>query len=142
VGWREYFGSKFKAQRAHKSYKRAKEATPKMAEEEMAALKAKIAELEDHQKEAHDLLKTLQAATQKQDTPAAQATPPQPDTRQLVVVPNEHGLRKFSGRQGENELSIDDFIDNAKSAITSRGLLVSEQANVIFLYLEGPARAA
>ena len=59
-----------------------------------------------------------------------------------MVVPSEHRLRKFSCRQGENELSIDDFIDNAKSAITSSGLLVSEQANVIFLYLEGPARAA
>jgi len=98
-----------------------------MAEAEMAALKAKIAELEDHQKQAHDLLKTLQAATQKQDTPGAQATPTQPDTRQLVVVPNEHRLRKFSGRQGENELSIDEFSDNAKSAITSRGLPASEQ---------------
>jgi len=48
-----------------------------MAKEEMAALKAKIAELEDHQKQAHDLLKTLQAAMQQQDTPGAQATPPQ-----------------------------------------------------------------
>ena len=111
-----------------------------MAEEEVAALKTKISQLEDQQKQAHDLLKTLQAATQKQDTPGAQATPPQQETRQLVVVPNEHRLRKFSGRQGENELSIDDFIDNAKSAITSRGLPPSEQANFIFSYLEGPAK--
>jgi len=57
-----------------------------------------------------------------------------------VVVPSEHRLRKFSCRQGENELSIDDFIDNAKSAITSRGLPASEQANFIFSYLEGPAK--
>ena len=110
-----------------------------MTEEEVAALKTKITALEDQQKQAQDLLKTLQAATQKQATPGAQATPPQPETRQLVVVPNEHQLRKFSGRQGENELSIDDFIDNAKSAITSRGLPSSEQANFIFSYLEGPA---
>ena len=60
-----------------------------MTKEEVAALKTKITELEDQQKQAHDLLKTLQAATQKQDTPGTQATPPQPETRQLVVVPNE-----------------------------------------------------
>lgn len=60
--------------------------------------------------------------SQKHDTPGAQATQPQPETRHLVAVPYEHRLRKFSGRQGENELSIDDVIDNAKSAITSRGL--------------------
>ena len=105
--------------------------------EEVAALKTKISQLEDQQKQAHDVLKTLQAAMQKQDTPGAQATPPQQETRQLVVVPSEHRLRKFSGRQGENELSIDDFMDNAKSMITSRGLNPSEQANFIFLYLEG-----
>ena len=111
-----------------------------MAEEEVATLKTKITELEEQQKQAYDLLKTLQAATEKQGTPGSEATPPQPETRQLVVVPNEHRLRKFSGRQGENELSIDDFIDNAKSAITSRGLPPPEQANFIFSYLEGPAK--
>ena len=73
-----------------------------MTGEEVAALKTKISQLEDQQKQAHDLLKTLQAATQKQDTPGAQAIPPQQETRQLVVVPNEHRLRKFSGGQGEN----------------------------------------
>ena len=106
----------------------------------METLKTKISQLEDQQKQAHDLLKTLQAATQKQDTSGAQATPPQPETRQLVAVPNEHRLRKFSGRHGENELLIDDFIDNTKSAITSRGLPSSEQADFIFSYLEGPAK--
>ena len=54
--------------------------------EEVAALKTKISHFEDQQEQAHDLLKTLQAATQKQDTPGAQATPPQQETRQLVVV--------------------------------------------------------
>ena len=92
----------------------------------MTALKTKISQLED-QKQGHDLLKMLQAATQKQDTLGEQATPPHQRTRQLVVVPNEHRLRKFSGRQGEDELSIDDFIDIAKIAITSRTLPLSEQ---------------
>ena len=104
--------------------------------EEVAALKTKISQLEDQQKQAHDVLKTLQAAMQKQDTPGAQATPPQQETRQLVVVPNEHRLRKFSGRQGENELSIDDFMDNAKSMITSRGLNLSEQISFSYIWRE------
>ena len=134
------FRFKFKAQRAHRSYKGAIEATPKMAEEEVGALKTKLEALEEQQKQAHDLLKTMQAASQQQGTPGAEDTPPKPETRQLVVVPNEHRLRKFSGRQGENELSIDDFIDNAKSAITSRGLPPSEQANFTFSYLEGPTK--
>ena len=57
-----------------------------------------------------------------------------------MVIPNEQKLRKFSGRHGDNELSIEDFIDNAKSAITSRGLPFPEQANFILSYLEGPAK--
>ncbi|XP_078368859.1 uncharacterized protein LOC144652653 [Oculina patagonica] len=113
-----------------------------MAGQEVAALKTKLEELEEQQKQAHDLLKTLQAqaASQQQGTPGTGGTPPKPETRQLVVVPNEHRLRKFSGKQGENELSIDDFIDNAKSAVTSRGLPPSKQATFIFSYLEGPAK--
>ena len=74
--------------------KRAVEATPKMTEEEVEALKTKISQLEDQQKQARDLV-TLLAAMQKQDTPGAQATPLQPETRQLVEVPNEHRLKKI-----------------------------------------------
>ena len=57
-----------------------------------------------------------------------------------MVIPNEQKLKKFSGRHGDNELSIEDFIDNAKSAITSRGLPLPEQANFVLSYLEGPAK--
>ena len=56
-----------------------------MTEEEVAALKTKITALEDQQKQAQDLLKTLQAATQKQATPGAQATPPHFGTRSGVA---------------------------------------------------------
>ena len=35
--------------------------------------------------------------------------------------------------------SIKDFTDNAKSAITSRGLSLSDQANFILSYQEVPA---
>lgn len=82
----------------------------------------------------------LQAASQSQSTPGTQATSPQMETRQLVVVPNAYRLRKFIAWQGENEPSINDFIDNAKSGITSRGLPSSDQANFILSYLEGPAK--
>lgn len=111
-----------------------------MAEAEVEQLKAKIAKLEEQQKQAHDLLKTMQAATQNKEASGAQATQPPSDSTQLVVVLNEHNLRKFRGRQGNNELPIEDFIDNAKSAITSRGLPLPEQANFILSYLEGPAK--
>ena len=57
-----------------------------------------------------------------------------------MVIPSEQKLRKFNGRHGDNELSIEDFIDNAKSTITSRGLPPPEQANFILSYLEGPAK--
>ena len=39
-----------------------------------------------------------------------------------MVTPNEQNLRKFSGKHADHELSKEDFINNAKSAITSRGL--------------------
>ncbi|KAJ7387950.1 hypothetical protein OS493_001306 [Desmophyllum pertusum] len=90
-----------------------------MAEVEVEQLKTKVAELEEQQKQAYELLKTMQAS-QAKESPEAQVTQSPKEAKQLVVVPNEHKLRKFSGRQGDNELSIDDFVDNAKSAITSR----------------------
>lgn len=48
--------------------------------EELAALKTKVTQLEDQQKQARNLLKTLQAATQKQDT--WEHRPPHPSQKQ------------------------------------------------------------
>ena len=48
-------------------------------------------------------------------------------------------LRTLNGKHGDKELSIKDFTDNAKSAITSRGLPLSDQANFILSYQEVPA---
>ena len=48
-------------------------------------------------------------------------------------------LRTLNGKHGDKELSIKDFSDNAKSAITSRGLPLSDQANFILSYQEVPA---
>ena len=101
----------------------------------MEELKEKLQKIEEEHNQAYQLLKTLQA----KESPGA-PTPSQPQEKQLVVIPNEQKLRKFSGRHGDNELSIEDFIDNAKSAITSRGLPLPEQANFVFSYLEGPAK--
>ena len=101
----------------------------------MDELKQKLQKLEQEHNQAYQLLKTLQA----KESPGAPA-PSQPQEKQLVVIPNEQKLRKFSGRHGENELSIEDFIDNAKSAITSRGLPLPEQANFVLSYVEGPAK--
>ena len=91
--------------------------------------------MEGEHNQAYQLLKTLQA----KESPGAPA-PSQPQEKQFVVIPNEQKLKKFSGRHGDNELSIEDFIDNAKSAITSRGLPLPEQANFVLSYLEGPAK--
>ena len=102
---------------------------------EVEELKQKLQKLEEEHNQAYQLLKTLQA----KESPEA-PTPSQPQEKQLVVIPNEQKLRKFSGRHGDNELSIEDFIDNAKSAITSRGLPLPEQANFVLSYLEGPAK--
>ena len=101
----------------------------------MEELKQKLQKLEDEHNQAYQLLKTLQA----KESPGA-PTPSQPREKQLVVIPNEQKLRKCSGRHGDNVLSIEDFIDNAKSAITLRGLPLSEQANFVLSYLEGPAK--
>ena len=101
----------------------------------MEELKQKLQKLEDKHNQAYQLLKTLQA----KESPGA-PTPSQPREKQLVVIPNEQKLRKSSGRHGDNVLSIEDFIDNAKSAITLRGLPLSEQANFVLSYLEGPAK--
>ena len=101
----------------------------------MEELKQKLQKLEDEHNQAYQLLKTLQA----KESPGA-PTPSQPREKQLVVIPNEQKLRKSSGRHGDNVLSIEDFIDNAKSAITLRGLPLSEQANFVLSYLEGPAK--
>ena len=101
----------------------------------MEQLKQKLQKLEEEHNQTHQLLKTLQA----KESPGAPA-PSQPQEKQLVVIPNEQKLKKFSGRHGDNELSIEDFIDNAKSAITSRGLPLPEQANFVLSYLEGPAK--
>lgn len=43
-------------------------------------------------------------------------------------------LRTLNGKHGDKELSIKDFTDNAKSAITLRGLPLSDQANFILSY--------
>ena len=104
-------------------------------EGEVEQLKQKLQKLEEEHNQAYQLLKTLQA----KESPGAPA-PSQPQEKQLVVIPNEQKLKKFSGRHGDNELSIEDFIDNAKSAITSRGLPLPEQANFVLSYLEGPAK--
>ena len=48
-------------------------------------------------------------------------------------------LRTLNGKQGDKELSIKDFTDDAKSAITSKGLPLSDQANFILSYQEVPA---
>ena len=104
-------------------------------EGEVEELKQKLQKLEDEHNQAYQLLKTLQA----KESPGA-PTPSQPREKQLVVIPNEQKLRKSSGRHGDNVLSIEDFIDNAKSAITLRGLPLSEQANFVLSYLEGPAK--
>ena len=104
-------------------------------EGEVEQLKQKLQKLEEEHNQAYQLLKTLQA----KESPGA-PTPSQPQEKQLVVIPNEQKLRKFSGRHSDNELSIEDFIDNAKSTITSRGLPLPEQANFILSYLEGPAK--
>ena len=48
-------------------------------------------------------------------------------------------LTMLNGKHGDKELSIKDFTDNAKSAITSRGLPLSDQANFILSYQEVPA---
>ena len=101
----------------------------------MEELKQKLQKLEDEHNQAYQLLKTLQA----KESPGA-PTPSQPREKQLVVIPNEQKLSKSSGRHGDNVLSIEDFIDNAKSAITLRGLPLSEQANFVLSYLEGPAK--
>ena len=53
---------------------------------------------------------------------------------------DDSGRSLLCGRQGKNELLIDDFIDNAKSMITSTGLPSSKQANLILSYLEGPTK--
>lgn len=100
---------------------------------DVETLQAKIAELEQ-QKQAHELLKTIQEKQTPQMLSNSSAT------RQLMVVPNEHNLRKFSGRCRKNKLSVEDFIDNCKSAITLRGLPSPEQANFILLYMEEPAK--
>lgn len=100
---------------------------------DVETLQAKIAELEQ-QKQAHKLLKTIQEKQTPQMLSNSSAT------RQLMVVPNEHNLRKFSGRRRKNKLSVEDFIDNCKSAIMPRGLPSPEQANFILLYMEGPAK--
>lgn len=107
---------------------------------EVEGLKTKVAELEKQQTQAYELLKALQDKQTQQGAEAASPDSSAPGSRQLVVVPNEHKLRKFTGRPGENELSVEDFIDNCKSAITSRGLPPLEQANFILSYLEGPAK--
>ena len=104
-------------------------------EGEVEELKQKLQKLEDKHNQAYQLLKTLQA----KESPGA-PTPSQPREKQLVVIPNEQKLRKSSGRHGDNVLSIEDFIDNAKSAITLRGLPLPEQANFVLSYLEGPAK--
>ena len=104
-------------------------------EGEVEELKQKLQKLEEEHNQAYQLLKTLQA----KESPGAPA-PSQPQEKQLVVIPNEQKLKKFSGRHGDNELSMEEFIDNAKSAITSRGLPLPEQANFILSYLEGPAK--
>ena len=100
---------------------------------DVETLQAKITELEQ-QKQAHKLLKTIQEKQTPQMLSNSSAT------RQLMVVPNEHNLRKFSGRRRKNKLSVEDFIDNCKSAIMPRGLPSPEQANFILLYMEGPAK--
>ena len=104
-------------------------------EGEVEQLKQKLQKLEEEHNQAYQLLKTLQA----KESPGAPA-PSQPQEKQLVVIPNEQKLRKFSGRHRDNELSIEDFTDNVKSAITSRGLPLPEQANLVLSYLEGPAK--
>lgn len=48
-------------------------------------------------------------------------------------------LRTLNGKHEDKELSIKDFTDNAKSAITSRGLPLSDWANFILSYQEGSA---
>ena len=101
----------------------------------MEQLKQKLQKLEEEHNQAYQLLKTLQAKES-----AKAPTPSQPQEKQLVVIPNEQKLRKFSGRHRDNELSIEDFTDNVKSAITSRGLPLPEQANFVLSYLEGPAK--
>ena len=50
-----------------------------------------------------------------------------------------HTLRTLNGKHEDKELSIKDFTDNAKSAITSRGLPLSDRANFILSYQEGSA---
>ena len=47
-------------------------------------------------------------------------------------------LRMLNGKQRDKELNKR-FTDNAKSAITSRGLPLSDQANFILSYQEVPA---
>ena len=56
-----------------------------------------------------------------------------------MVIPSEQNLRTFSGKHGDRELSKEDFIDNAKSAITLRGL-PSQRRQISPFYLEGPAK--
>ena len=70
---------------------------------EVEELKRKLQKLEEEHNQAYQLLKTLQAK-ESPDAP----TPSQLQEKQLVVIPNEQKLRKFSGRHGDNELSIED----------------------------------
>ena len=99
---------------------------------EVEHLKKKIEELEEHQKQAYELLKTLQA----KETPEAQTPQTPAEAKQLVVIPNEHKIRKFSGEHGDSQLPIEDFIDSVNSALASRGVATSEQAHFILSYLE------
>ena len=45
-------------------------------------------------------------------------------------------LRMLNEKHKDKELSVKDFTDNAKGAITSRGLSLSDQANFILSYQE------
>ena len=86
-------------------------------EGEAEELNKKLQTLQQQHNQAYELLKNLQAKES-----AEAPTPPRPQEKQLMVTPNEQNLWKFSGKHGHHELSKEDFIKNAKSAITSRGL--------------------
>ena len=45
-------------------------------------------------------------------------------------------LKMLNEKHKDKELSVKDFTDNAKGAITSRGLPLSDQANFILSYQE------
>ena len=86
-------------------------------EGEAEELNKKLQTLQQQHNQAYELLKNFQAKES-----AGALTPPHPQEKQLMVTPNEKNLRKFSGKHGDHELSKEDFIKNAKSAITSGGL--------------------